>query len=85
MRSKEPTKEDTLNALLKRLNDKRNSSGRPEELEVLEPFLFNKCFCRHALNDVYKKLDHFLSVIVISVLSMINSMLMKAVFSSIVC
>ena len=44
MRSKEPTKEDTLNALLKRLNDKRSSSGRPEELEVLVLFLSNQCF-----------------------------------------
>jgi len=35
MRSKDPTKEDTLNALLKRLNDKRSSSGRPEELEMM--------------------------------------------------
>ena len=34
VRSSEPTKEDTLNALLKKLHEKRCSAGRPEELEV---------------------------------------------------
>ncbi|XP_065051161.1 protein FAM13B-like isoform X1 [Rhopilema esculentum] len=37
VRGGKPSKEDTLNALLKRLSEKRSVSGRPEELEMMSP------------------------------------------------
>ncbi len=41
LREDKPTKENTLHLLLKKLQDKRRSAGRPEEIEVIHIIIVN--------------------------------------------